>query len=262
VIVDYCAYLGEWPTYELRHCDADGLLYLMDRCGIDAACVSLAGGMFRYDAREANERLCHDIAGHRDRLWPIGTVNPLVATWREDVQDGLDRLGVAGYRIHPAHHGYALDAAPLTELAAVVSEAQRPLFIALYVDEERFRHPAMRVPDLRIGDIGSFIARTPQATVVLNGLKTAQAVELFEAGVALDRVYADVDAMDQDFEGLQALVTQHGVERLVYGSQMPFLYPEAALMVVEHSGLADADVEAILARNWRSSPVLAGLPHT
>ena len=47
MIVDWCAYVGEWPTYELRYRDAAGLLNLMDCCGVDAACVSLAGGMFQ-----------------------------------------------------------------------------------------------------------------------------------------------------------------------------------------------------------------------
>jgi predicted TIM-barrel fold metal-dependent hydrolase len=259
--VDFCAYLGEWPTYELRYRDAGGLLHLMDRCAIDAACVSLAGGMFRYDAHEANERLYQEITGHRDRLWPIGTVDPTIPTWREDLGDGLERLGLAGYRIHPAYHGYSLDVPAAFELAAALASARRPLFIALYVDEERFQHPAIRVPEVQIDEVCELIARAPDTTFVLNGLKTLHAVQLFESGVALDRVYLDVDAMDQDFEGLYALGTQYGVRRLVYGSQMPFLYPEAALMVVEHSGLPDADIEAILARNWQSSPVLAGLQH-
>jgi uncharacterized protein len=262
MIVDFCAYLGEWPTFELRYCDAEGLLHLMDRCGIGAACVSLASGMFRHDAHEANARLCRDIAGHRDRLWPIGTVNPSVPTWREDVRTGLEQLALSGFRIHPTYHGYALDHPAVLDLTTMLADAGCPLFIALYVDEERFQHPAIRVPEVRIGEIEALIASAPGTTIVLNGLRTAQAMELFASGVALDRVYADIDAMDQDYKGLHTLVIQHGAERLVYGSQMPFLYPQAALMVVEHAGLPEASVEAILARNGQSSPVLGRLRHT
>lgn len=259
MIVDWCAYVGEWPTYELRYRDAAGLIHLMDRCGVDAACVSLAGGVFRYDAREANERLSHEIAGYRDRLWPIGTVNPTVETWREDVDDGLERLGLAGFRIHPSHHRYALDAPEVQALAAYLARVGCPLFIALYVDEERLQHPAIRVPDVAVADVAALIARTPQTTFVLNALKTAHAIELYRAGVDLSRVYMDVDAMDQDFEGLRRLVEQFGAGQLVYGSQMPFLYPEAAQWVVAYAGLAEASVEAIMERNWASSPVLSRL---
>jgi predicted TIM-barrel fold metal-dependent hydrolase len=259
MIVDWCAYVGEWPTYELSYRDAEGLIHLMDRCGVDAACVSLAGGMFCYDAREANERLCRELAGHRDRLWPIGTVNPTVTTWREDVDDGLERLGLVGFRIHPSHHGYALDAPEVAALAAYLARVERPLFIALYVDEERLQHPALRVPDVAVADLAALIARAPETTFVLNALKTTHAVELYQAGIDMQRVYMDVDAMDQDFEGLRRLVEQFGVGQLVYGSQMPFLYPEAAQRVVVHAGLEEVDVDAIMERNWASSPVLAGL---
>jgi predicted TIM-barrel fold metal-dependent hydrolase len=259
MIVDFCAYLGEWPTYELRYRDADGLLRLMDRYAIDAACVSLAGGMFRYDAREANESLCQLAKGHRDRLWLIGTVNPLVPTWREDVQYGVERLGLAGYRIHPTYQGYELTAPSVLELANMLSGVKRPLFIALYVDEERFQHPAIRVPEVHISEIGAFVSQVPDTTIVLNGVTTSQVPELFRINEALDCVYLDIDAMDTDFEGLRTLVERYGVERLVYGSQMPFLYPEAALMVAEYSGLPDKEIEAILSGNWSTSLVLSGL---
>ena len=114
----------------------------------------------------------------------------------------------------------------------------------------------VRVQDVPVSDIAAFVRSAPHTTIVLNGCKTTHAAELLASNTSLDQVYMDVNAMDQDFEGLQALVAQFGLERLVYGSQMPFLYPEAALIVVEHAGLEDVDVEAILAYNWRTSPVL------
>lgn len=259
MIVDWCAYVGEWPTYELSYRDAEGLLALMDRCGVDAACVSLASGMFYHDPGEANERLCREIVGHRDRLWPVGTVNPMVDTWREDVDEGLGRLGLVGFRIHPCHHGYALDIPEVEALAAYLARVERPLFIALYVDEERLQHPAIRVPDVAVADVAVLVARAPETTFVLNAFKTTHALDLYRSGVDMSRVYMDVDAMDQDFEGLRRLVDRVGAGQLLYGSQMPFLYPEAAQMVVAYAGLAEESVRAIMKENWASSPVLAGL---
>ena len=214
---------------------------------------------FNHDAREANERLCRELELHRDRLWPVGTVNPTVPTWREDVEDGLERLGLAGFRIHPAHHGYVLDSPEVAALAEYLARIERPLFIALYVDEERLQHPAIRVPDVPVAAVASLIARAPETTFVLNAFKTTHAVELYRTGVDVSRVYMDVDAMDQDFEGLRRLVERFGAGGLVYGSQMPFLYPEAAQMVVAYAGLAQDTIEAILEGNWASSPVLSKL---
>ena len=259
MIVDFCVYVGDWPTYELPYRTADGLLFLMDRCGIGAACVSLAGGMFAFDSREANERLAKAIDGHRDRLWPIGTLDPTVPTWREDLADGLARLNLAGFRLHPTYHGYSFDAPEVLDLAAVLADAGRPLFVALHVDEERFQHPAIRVPDVPMAGILRLICQAPATTIVLNNLKVEHALSLLEAELPLNRVYLDINYMDTPFDGLKVLVETNGVDRLVFGSQLPFLYPEAALMVMEHSGLSEAEIEAILEYNWKASPVLAGL---
>jgi len=259
MIVDFCAYVGDWPTYELPYRTADGLLSLMDRCGIGAACVSLAGGMFAFDSHEANERLAGAIAGHRDRLWPIGTLDVTVPTWRENLEDGLGRMDLAGLRLHPTYHGYSLDAPDVLDLAVLLADARRPLFVALHVDEERFQHPAIRVPDVPIAEIMWLIRQAPATTIVLNSLKVEHVLSLLEAGLLLDRVYLDINHMDMPFDGLRLLAETHGVDRLVFGSQMPFLYPEAALMVTEHSGLSPIEIDAILKCNWQASPVLAGL---
>jgi hypothetical protein len=63
--------------------------------------------------------------------------------------------------------------------------------------------------------------------------------------------------MDMPFDGLRSLVRAHGASRLVYGSQMPFLYPEAALMVVRCAGLSSEATLAIMEGNWPASPVLS-----
>ncbi|MHB1295793.1 MAG: amidohydrolase family protein [Anaerolineae bacterium] len=255
MIVDLHAYLGDWPTYTLCHRDADGLLRLMDRCGIGAACVSLAGGMFYHDAREANACLCREIAPQRDRLWPIGTLNPCAATWRDDLADGLERLGLHGFRLHPTYHGYRLPEPIVLDLARALAERGCPLYIARTVDEPRFQHPALRVPEVPVADLATLAGASPETTLVFNGLKTADALTLIATGVALDNVYLDVSAMDQGLHALRSLAARCGVGRLVFGSQMPFLLPEAALLVVAYSGLGEAESEAILERNVCSNPV-------
>jgi hypothetical protein len=55
MIVDLCAYLGDWPTYELPHRTAGGLLSLWTAAAL-APRVSPAGGISTRH-REANEHL-------------------------------------------------------------------------------------------------------------------------------------------------------------------------------------------------------------
>jgi uncharacterized protein len=257
MIVDFCAYIGEWPTYSLPHATVEGLLHVMDRARIDAACVSLTGGMFRFDTQNANEQLAQMVEGERDRLWPVGVLDPTLPTWRRDFQEGIEQWHFAGFRLHPNYGGYSLNDPAVIECVHALADANLPLFIASYVDEERFQHPAMRVPPVPLAEIETLIKAAPQATIVLNNLRVDSAQTLLQSGVPLENLYLDINAMDVPFDGLHTLVTNYGSDRLLFGSQIPFLYPEAARMVLAYANLPDATVQAILADNWQGSPVLA-----
>ena len=271
MIVDFCAYLGNWPLYPLPIRDAAGLVGVMDRCGIDAAFVSLVDGAFSLNPRDANERLESLVAEHAGRLLPVGTVDPTSPCWREDVIDGVEHLGLAGFRIHPTYQGYALDNSSISALTDTLAMVHRPLFIAAFIDEERFQHPAFRVPPVPLDQIAGLIRRVPETTIVLNNLTVEQATALLDMpGISLSNVFMDVNAMDKPFNGLAQLIQDYGSDRLVYGSQIPFLYPEAALALLQEATIpldrghparpnTHPSAEAILAQNWRASETLREL---
>ena len=260
MIVDFCAYLGNWPPYQLPVGNATGLIRVMDRCGIGASFVSLVDGAFLLNPQEANGRIADLVAGHQDRLLPVGTVDVGSPCWRADVADGIDRLNLAGFRLHPMVQGYALDGESTLALAQVLAEHQRPLFVASFIDEERFHHPAIHVPPVPLAHILGLVRHAPQTTIVLNNLTVEEAVMLLEEpGLSLDNVFLDVNAMDKPFNGLAQLIEHHGSERLVYGSQVPFLYPEATLALVGESSIPEGEGTAILEQNWRTNQTLHSL---
>ena len=260
MIVDFCAYLGHWPLYRLPVDNASELLRVMDRCSLDAAFVSLAEGAFLLNPGEANDRIADLVKAHPDRLLPVGTLDLTLPYWRDDVTNGLEQLKLGGFRLHPTYHGYTLDSEQVTELAALLAEYQRPLFVAAFIDEERFQHPALRVPRVRAADMIHLIRRAPKTTIVLNNLEFEEALLLLEEpDLSLDNVFIDVNALDKPFNGLALLSERVGSRRLIFGSQVPFLYPEAALALVQESGLPPEEIEAILARNWRTSDTFCRL---
>jgi predicted TIM-barrel fold metal-dependent hydrolase len=257
MIIDFCTYVGSWPTYHLPQRTPRELVERMDRCGIGSACVSLAGAMLRFNTDGANSELAASLRPFRSRLWPIGSLDLTMPTWRSDIRVGLERYRLHGFRLHPTYHGYALDSDTAIECAQFLAELRTPLFIALYVDEERFQHAALRVSEVPLAELANLVRRAPKATYVLNGLKVEHAVSLHETGVMTSEIFMDIGAMDMPFDGLHTYTERFGAGRLVFGSQMPFLYPEAALMVLAHAGLTCADRAAIAELNVKSSPVLS-----
>lgn len=260
MIVDLHAYLGNWLPYRLAVNDAAGLIRLMDRHGIECAFVSNSEGMFAFDPASANQDLAHWVTNYRARLFPVGAINLALANWRADALDGIARLRLAGIRLHPTYHGYALDSDQVIALAELLAERGVPLFLATFVDEERFQHPAMRAPAISIANLIQLIRRVPRTTIVLNNLFPEEAeLLLLESDLSIENVVMDITAMDKPFNGLQRILTRFGNAHLVYGSQMPFLYPEATLALVRANGFPAADVNAILENNWRKNPTLARL---
>ena len=256
MIGDFCTYLGNWPPYPLIYNDASGLVRLLDRCGIAFAFVSGLDSLFAYQAGEANARLAEMVARCEFRLRPVGALNPALPTWRADLATGYERFGFAGFRLHPAYHGYRLDSPESVAVAQALGELGLPLFVASYVDEERFQHPALKAPAVPVAQILALLQAAPATTVVINNLAPEEAAWLEEQDAPLAHVWFDINAMDKPGDGLAALVGRFGAGRLVFGSQAPFLYPEAALALALAGGLSEADSQAVLRGNWQRSAIL------
>jgi hypothetical protein len=197
---------------------------------------------------------------------PVGTVNLNLPGWRDDALDGIRRLNLAGFCLFPTYHDYALDCSEAIALATLLAENQRPLFVAAFIDEERFQHPAIRVPPVSLASMVSLIHHAPKTTLVLNNLKVEEAMDLLERpDLPLDNVFLDINAMDVPFNGLAQLVERHGSDHLVFGSQIPFLYPEATLALVQGLDAPQTAIEAILEQNWPTNDIfrilLAGITH-
>jgi uncharacterized protein len=257
MIVDFHAYVGDWPPYPLSYRDPPGLLRLLDRCAIEVAFVSGLDGLFAYNAGEANAHLAEIVAPLRKRLRPVGTLNPALPTWRADLADGSRRHRLAGFRLHPAYHGYRLDNPEVAAVAQAVGEAGLPLFVSAFVDEERFQHPALRIPAVPLAQMRALSQAAPATTLVVNNLSPEEAATWLTAGLNGTDVWFDIANMDKESDGLVALVRRYGTERLVFGSQAPFLYPEAIVALALLGGLDEAQGEAVLSGSWQRSAVLS-----
>jgi aminocarboxymuconate-semialdehyde decarboxylase len=108
-----------------------------------------------------------------------------------------------------------------------------------------------RFPRLKIcaahggGYLTSYLGRSDASCVVrddANCANTRKPSEYFK-----DRIL--VDSMVFSSEGLRHLVAETGVSQVVYGSDMPYLWPDTIDVIVDAPFLRDADKEAILGGN-------------
>lgn len=245
--IDTNCHLGHWPFRRVAHADADGLLRLLDGNCMDGAWVGAFEGLFYRDCGEANRGLRAAIAGHEDRLRPWATINPAFPAWEDDLREALD-TGMAGVRLFPNYHGYALGDPCVRELLDRVGRDRPAVPVALYHKfvDERLHHWTCLVPPVEM-TLAPLVAAYPDQAFLLCGCSSLMADALREP-IGAGRVYVETSRIE-GVEGIRQLCDTIGAERVVLGSHAPYFYMQAAHLKLVESGLSDAERELLLVTN-------------
>ncbi len=251
MIVDVNAYLGHFAFRRLRHNTAAALLALMDSKGIDEAVVSSAGAITYRNTQAGNEELAEEIRGRGDRLIPYAVINPFYAGWQDDLKICHEQFGMAGLRLYPKWHNYQLSSPCCRELVEAATERGMVISIPIRVEDNRERSWLLNVPDVPLEEIVELVKAHPKARFLLlngigytgsplgrkdNGLPSNYAIELSRLSAVLANEIGQ-------------LITNLGAERVMFGTGMPFNYPDPALVKLEVLDAGEADKEKIRSQN-------------
>jgi predicted TIM-barrel fold metal-dependent hydrolase len=251
MIVDVNAYLGHFAFRRLRHNTAASLLALMDSKRIDKAVVSSASAITYRNAQAGNEEMAEEVRGHSDRLIPFAVINPFYAGWKDDLKICYEQFGMSGLRLYPKWHNYQLSSPCCRELVNAAIERGMVISIPIRVEDNRQRSWLLNVPDVPLEEIVELVKAHPKARFILlngigytryplgrkdNGLPPNYAMELSRLSAVLANE-------------LGQLITNLGAERVMFGTGMPFNYPDPALVKLEVLDTSEADKEKIRSQN-------------
>ncbi len=176
----------------------ENLLRHMDEQGVDRlCCINYVSPDVMGFTREVNDWIANYTKDHRDRLVPVGSVNPLhEMNVRDEIRRVLD-LGIGMIKIHPPHQLFSPNAyrGELWQLAEVYRECEArgvpvmfhtgtsvfPRARNVYADPMPIDDVAVDFPNLRIilahagrplyGETAFFLARRhPNVNVDLSGI--------------------------------------------------------------------------------------------
>jgi len=275
--VDANAYLGRWPFRPLVDGGtAEGLVERLDETDIETAVVSATGSATYRNVQHGNRELHEAVEGHRDRLVPLATINPAYTGWRDDLEECVEAFGFEGVRLLPAYHDYDPDHPAAKGLLRECADRDLPVFLAATLEDHRGRHPRFDLRGFEHGDskywtdeqvdaIVDLLRDCPAADVVLADAWTnaadivAAVCESTPQGVRLDnytregRTLFVLDDLYCYF-GYQAadIVEEVGVDRLVFGPQLPFRIPQATRRYVDALPVSGAERDAVLGGNVRA----------
>ncbi len=251
MIVDVNAYIGHFAFRRLRHNTAASLLALMDAKKIDKAVVSSADAITYRNTQAGNEELAEEVRGHSDRLIPFAVINPFYAGWQDDLKICHEEFGMKGLRLYPKWHNYQLSSPCCGELVDAATERGMVISIPIRVEDNRQRNWLLNIPDVPLKEIVELVKARPKARfILLNGISYT--------GCPLGR--KDNDLPPNYAIGLSRLsavlanelgqlITNLGAERVMFGTGMPFNYPDPALVKMEVLDASEADKQKILSQN-------------
>jgi predicted TIM-barrel fold metal-dependent hydrolase len=251
MIIDVNAYLGHYAFRRLRHNTADGLLKLMDARKIDRAVVSSASAITYRNAQSGNEEVDGEMKSHRDRLIPFAVINPTYAGWEDDLKACHETFGMRGLRLYPGWHNYKLSDPRCLELVRAAAARGLVVSIPMRVEDHRQRSWLVDVPDVSLDDAANLVRACPEARfLLLNGMGYVRS-PLGRAGNSLPANYrieiSRLTALLDDEIG--ALIKSLGPDRIVFGTGMPFSYPDPALLKLEVLAASPVQKERIAWRN-------------
>jgi len=260
VIIDTNVHLSRWPFRRLAGDETPDLVERLRKRDVVQAWAGSFDGILHKDIGGVNARLAAECNTHgKGFLVPFGSINPKLPDWEEDVRRCAKDHGMRGIRLHPNYHGYELKDPLFGELLHVVAASGLIVQLVVCMEDIRTQHPLMRVPPVDLSPLAQVIKNHPSIRLLLlnwwPALRGERIRPLAEAG----QVYFDV-AMWEGIEGVARLTEQLPPERILFGSNFPLFYFEAAVLKVQESGLPDATKAMLFDGNARRILPPKGVP--
>ena len=235
-IIDAHAHVGPYALFFIPRNDSDGLVRVMDRCGVSRTILSSHLGI-QLDARAGNEETARAADRHPGRISGYFVVNP----WQDPAAEIAHWAGdprFVGIKVHPDLHHYPVTGdryAPVWEFA---ERTGRPVLTHSWVSS----------PFDDLHQIGAVAEKYPAARILVGHAGVLR--EGVDDAIALARrhpgLFLELCGSHGHGELIVRMAGELGAGRLVYGSDFPFIDMRSSLGRLVFAALDDADKTMIL----------------
>jgi hypothetical protein len=246
-ITDTNVFLDQWPIRHLPLAEPTALaVKLKSQCVTEAWAGSL-DALFHKDLAEVNSRTTETCAQH-SIFKPIGAVNLSLPRWEDDIEHCATKHRMRGIRLHPNYHSYKLDDPRFVELLKLATSHKLFVQIAFVMEDERTQHPLLRVAPIDISPLPKALESVPGARVMLCNWTRSSGGKPTLTLLKNTDVMFDV-AQVEGILGIETLLEELPLDRIVFGSYAPVFYFEAAKLKLQESALDEKQLAAITHEN-------------
>lgn len=239
-IIDCHCHLGRYFNFTVPGHSPEDMISSMDNTGVEKACISPHMSLSS-DIKKGNQVMMDTVQKYPDRYVGFFTYNP---HFPELMENELPRYfstsGIKGVKIHQGTHKTSL---------------KNPSYRYIYSFAEKFRIPIMihTWAMQTIKNIEEISAEYPNAVFIMGHFGAIPDNMRYAAKVINSRnnVYGDTTVSMMYEKNVEWLVDLVGEDRVLYGTDMPFIDPRACLGRVLHSDLHESVKEKILGQTMQ-----------
>lgn len=265
-IIDTNINLGWWPFRRMKYSATPDLVAKLRRHKVKQAWAGSYDALFQKNIDGVNARLTEDCKTNGGgMLVPFGTVNPAFPDWEEDLRRCHEVYRMRGIRLHPVYHGYTIDAPEFRQLLERATRRGLLVQIAVDMEDERKQHPLVNVPAVDLAALPDILKQIPDARVMLvNPFRHVRGIRLqtivAETNVTFE--FSNLDGLSsverilpdakpwKPYNALGRVVAGGAnvtvpLERLLFGSNAPFMPLEQSLFKLIESPLTRAQIDAM-----------------
>jgi Predicted metal-dependent hydrolase of the TIM-barrel fold len=237
-IIDCHCHMGFWHRFHIPENTAEGMLQNMDSLGIAISCVAHHSSIFP-NYRFGNDEVIKALEKYPKRFIGYATLNP---HYPEDMKNEIDRCfsfpGIRGIKLHPDCHGCTIDYRNYHIAYEVANEKGCPVLIHVWGQDQ-------------VAIMGKLAGQYPKAKFIMGhaggGIRAME--DAIEVVVRHDNVFADL-ALSRTYEGnVEWLAREMGADKVLFGTDHPFLDPRPTLGRVALAEISDEDKSKIFGRN-------------
>ena len=241
-VIDAHAHLGPYSLFHIPGSDLDSMVEVMDLTGVRMTVLS-SNQAIQYDANAGNTETLRAVDRFPDRIAGYAVVNPWQRPDRELRRlDGDPRF--VGVKVHPDLHDYPLTGPLYEPLWEHVEETGLPVLT----------HTWHGSPYDDPGLVGEVLTRHPGVRMILghSGVSPAGMAASLDVASEHPSAYLEICGSSMTGELLRWLVERAGADRVLFGSDFPFIDQRYSLGRVVGAGFEPKVAEAVLGGNAAS----------
>ena len=248
MIIDTHVHCGFF-YFPIRQLDADGMLAVMDRFGIDISIISNIDGLF-YDFNDCNDAIKLMLAKAPDRLKGYVVCNPnYLEKSLAEIKKYARHPDFVGVKLHASWHNRPIDGSEFAPIFELCEELMLPVLIHSYVVDDTGDQNSC--PE-RIANVARR-HKNPLITAHMGG----NARRCFKALRNFEHVSVDISSGRERASQLYVwrcgrvdeAVIEMGAKRVIFGSDFPLLDVSICMGMMEDARLDDKTRDLIMSGN-------------